>query len=168
MQVRIDRTTGIREVHVRDSRNVTCDVARSIANVAHAAFSSSLSLGLDRTSVGSAGWQPSKGDERTRGVRRMQLGPGNRSRTTWAKPPRAGFHLSCTYVCYGYRGLSRVQVSADYSSGSCESDFVVVVTSNRQRSRFLPEQNRSLCAVKFLITVLDSHKLLLIRYHYCT
>lgn len=77
------------------------------------------------------------------------------------------FHVP-TGVCYGYRGLSRVQVSADYSSGSCESDFVVVVTSNRQRSRFLPEQNRSLCAVKFLITVLNSHKLLLIRYHYCT
>lgn len=108
---------------------------------------------------------PSKSDERVpRGEPEngCSLAPATGlARPGPSLPVHREFHLSCTYISR----LSRVQVSADYSSGSCESDFVVVVTSNSRGARFLPEQNRSLC-MKFLITVLDSHKLLLIRYHY--
>lgn len=160
-QVTIEPETGsLRHIPIkRDSRNVTCDVARSIAT---------LSIRLC----------PSVPGPDVRGKCRLHLrrgmkglvGPvwgwlqlGDRPRTTWATRDftfRYIYRISpyLTLPCRMFRvpRLSRVQVSADYFSGSCESDFVVVVTS---RTRAAPsissaEQNR-LCAVKFLITVLD-------------
>lgn len=51
---------GTQEEYIRDSRNVTCDVARSIANVAYAAFSSSLSFEFGPDVRGKCRLQPSE------------------------------------------------------------------------------------------------------------
>lgn len=146
--------------HVGDSRNATCNVPRARLRESQTLL---LNRPLSPAWTGRP-WEvqvaPSKGDGRAPGKDRSTE-CSSAPTTGLARPgpslpacarARAGFHLSCIYVRYiqAHR-LSRVQVSADYSSGSCESDFVVVVTARGPRD-FFPEQNRSLCAVKFLIT----------------
>lgn len=121
-----------------------CDVRRCTLDYEHRTcrfYNLSLSLGLDRMSVGSAGctfqggWMEGS----------MGLLDAVRSRrqvshdSNQGSPSRALATVDFTSRVLNIRTLqvsrlSRIQVSADYSSGSCESDFVVVVTSNRQRA----------------------------------
>lgn len=135
--------------HKRHRRFLKCDVRRCTLDCN--AFNSSFIPWSGPDIRGKCRLHLQRGMKRLAGLDGCSLATG----LARPEPRMRDFTFRIPYFTFRVPRLSRVQVSADYFSGSCESDFVLVVTSRTGSARFLPEQNR-LCAVKFLITVLES------------